>query len=110
MNNQPRRGRKNRAPRAQLDAQIVDLHSEDQTLPIVDSRGRVTIPRKVRSAVGLRPGDRIDFVEIEKGQFAIIPITGSIKALGGKFRGRRTKPASFEEMDAAIAKGVSRSR
>jgi antitoxin PrlF len=64
----------------------------------------------VRSALGVRPGNRIDFVEIEKGQFAIIPITGSIKALGGMFRGRRTKPASFEEMDAAIAKGASRSR
>ncbi|MGP0020012.1 MAG: AbrB/MazE/SpoVT family DNA-binding domain-containing protein [Candidatus Sulfotelmatobacter sp.] len=39
---------------------------EDEPLPIVDSRGRVTIPRKVRSALGLRPGDRIDFVEIER--------------------------------------------
>ena len=110
MNNQPRKGRKNRGPCAQLDAQIVDLHLEDLLLPIVDSRGRVTIPHNVRSALGLRAGERIEFVEIEKGQFAIIPITESIKALGGMFRGRRTKPATFEEMDAAIAKGASRSR
>jgi AbrB family looped-hinge helix DNA binding protein len=82
----------------------------DESLPIVDSKGRVTIPRKVPSALGLRPGDRIDLAEIEKGQFTIIPMTGSIKMLGGMFCRRRTKPASFEAMNAAVAKGASRSQ
>jgi antitoxin PrlF len=98
------------APRAQLNAQIVDLHSEDKSLPIVDSRGRVTIPRKVRSALGLRAGDRIDFVEIEKGQFMIIAANKSLRELEGVPKGRRKKALTLEEMDAAIARGASRSK
>jgi antitoxin PrlF len=31
------------------------------------SKGQVTIPVKVREALGLKPGTRIDFYEIEKG-------------------------------------------
>jgi len=73
----------------------------------ITSKGQITIPSKVRNALGLDAGDRIEFVEIEKGQFAIIPATGSIQELKGMGRGRRKKPVSFEEMDAAIAKGAS---
>ena len=30
---------------------------------VVDSRGRVTLPRELRIKVGVRPGDRVQFVE-----------------------------------------------
>ena len=76
----------------------------------VTAKGQITIPSQVRSALGLDIGDRIEFVEIEKGQFLIIPATGSIQELKGMARGRRKRPVSFEEMDRAIAKGASRSR
>lgn len=76
----------------------------------VTSKGQITIPRSVRSALGLDPGDRVEFVETEKGQFAIIAATRSIQELNGKYRGRRSKPASIEEMNAAIAKRAARSR
>jgi AbrB family looped-hinge helix DNA binding protein len=33
----------------------------------VTSKGQITIPIEVRIALGLDPGDKIDFVEIEKG-------------------------------------------
>jgi AbrB family looped-hinge helix DNA binding protein len=75
----------------------------------ITAKGQITIPSQVRNALGLDIGDRIEFVEIEKGQFLIIPATGSIQDLKGMGRGRRKKPASFEEMDRAIAKGASRS-
>jgi hypothetical protein len=51
---------------------------------------------------------RVDFVEFEKGQFTMIPITGSIQELNGLFKGRRKKSVTIEEMDAAIARGASR--
>lgn len=49
----------------------------------VTSKGQITIPVQVRKALGLDAGDKIDFVEIEKGQFAIKPRTGSIRDLEG---------------------------
>jgi antitoxin PrlF len=75
----------------------------------ITTKGQITIPSKVRSALGVDAGDRLEFVEIEKGQFMIIPATGSVQDLKGMGRGRRKKPVSFREMDRAIAKGAARS-
>jgi antitoxin PrlF len=74
------------------------------------SKGQVTVPKEIRTALGIDPGDRIEFVETEKGQFAIIAATRSIQELYGKYRDRRSKPVSIEEMNAAIRKRAARSR
>jgi AbrB family looped-hinge helix DNA binding protein len=76
----------------------------------ITSKGQITIPIQVRSALGVDAGDRIDFVEVEKGQFAIVPATRSVRELNGLFKGKRHKPVSIEEMNAAIRKRASRSR
>jgi antitoxin PrlF len=76
----------------------------------ITSKGQITIPIQVRSALGVDAGDRIDFVEVEKGQFAIVPATRSVRELNGLFKRRRHKPVSIEEMNAAIRKRASRSR
>ena len=76
----------------------------------VTSKGQITIPAKVRSALGLDAGSRVEFVETEKGQFAMIAATHSLRELSGMFRHKRRKPVSIEEMNAAIARGASRSR
>jgi antitoxin PrlF len=75
----------------------------------ITSKGQVTIPVRVRTALGVDSGDRIEFVELEKGQFAIIAATSSIQELNGLFKGRRKTPATFEEMDEAIARGAAES-
>lgn len=76
----------------------------------VTSKGQITIPVKVREAMGLDSGDRVEFVEIAKNQFAIIPATGSVRELNGLFRNRRKKPATIEDMNRAIVRGALRSR
>lgn len=76
----------------------------------VTSKGQITIPAQVRAELGISAGDRIEFVEIRRGQFAIVPATRSVKDLKGLFRGRRSKPVSIEQMNAAIAKRASQSR
>jgi antitoxin PrlF len=76
----------------------------------VTSKGQITIPAQVRTALGVDAGDRIEFVELEKGQFAIVAATRSVQELKGLFRGRRSKPVSIEEMNAAIARRASGSR
>jgi len=73
----------------------------------ITSKGQITIPVRVRTALGVDSGDRIEFVELAKGQFAIIPATCSIQELNGMFRGRRKIAATIEEMDEAIAKGAA---
>jgi len=75
----------------------------------VTSKGQITVPAKVRAAMGLNVGDRVEFVEVKKGEFAIVPLTRSLRELNGMFKGRRSRPATIEEMDAAIAKGSARS-
>jgi antitoxin PrlF len=74
------------------------------------SKGQVTIPARVRDALGLEAGDRVEFVEQRKGQFAIVAATRSVQELKGMFQGKRNKPVSVEEMNAAIARRASRSR
>ncbi len=73
------------------------------------SKGQITIPTKVRSALGLDAGDRVEFVELEKGQFAIIAATRSVQELRGLFRHKAKRPVSIEQMNAAIARGAARS-
>jgi antitoxin PrlF len=74
------------------------------------SKGQITVPKPVRAALGIDSGDRIEFVEVAKGQFAIVAATRSVQELKGLFRGKRGKPVSVEEMNSAIARRASRSR
>ena len=76
----------------------------------VTSKGQITIPVRVREALGLDAGDRVEFVEIDKGKFAIVAATRSIRELKGMFQDRRRKPVSIEEMNAAIARRAAESR
>jgi len=71
------------------------------------SKGQITIPSRVRQALGLEQGDRVEFIEQANGQFAIVAATRSVRELNGMFRRKRTKPISIEEMNAAIARGAS---
>jgi AbrB family looped-hinge helix DNA binding protein len=76
----------------------------------VTSKGQITIPAQVRLQLGVDAGDRVEFVDIGDGQFAIVAATRSVKELNGMSRGRRKKPVSIEEMDRAIARRASESR
>jgi len=74
----------------------------------VTSKGQITIPIRVRTALGVDAGDRVEFVEVDKGQFAIVAATRSVRELKGRFRGKRTKPVSVEEMNAVISRRSAR--
>jgi AbrB family looped-hinge helix DNA binding protein len=72
------------------------------TTATITSKGQVTIPAPVRTALGLGAGDRIDFIETEKGQFAIVAATHSVQRLKGLIA-KPPQAISIEEMNAAIA-------
>lgn len=71
----------------------------------VTSKGQLTLPKVVRLAMGVGPGDRVNFVRMEDGNFAVLPASHSVKSLKGLFK-KPQKPVSLEEMDAAIAAGA----
>lgn len=73
----------------------------------ITSKGQITIPQRVREKLGLGPGDRIEFVEVDEGKFQLMPATRSIKELEGRYQGKVSRPVSIEEMNAAIARRVS---
>jgi AbrB family looped-hinge helix DNA binding protein len=61
-------------------------------MPTITSRGRITIPSRIRTALRLRAGDRVEFVEMEKGQFVMIAANRSVRELNGLFYDKRRKP------------------
>lgn len=66
------------------------------------SKGQITIPVQVRTALGLETGDRVEFVEMEDGKFSMIAASKTVKDLKGLIR----KPAhavSIEDMNRAVA-------
>ena len=70
----------------------------------VTSKGQITIPLEVRKKLGIKPGDRVRFIEGEKGEFILKPKAGSIMDLKG-FARWTGKPVSIKEMNETIAKG-----
>ena len=70
----------------------------------VTSRGQTTLPKAVRAALGVRPGDRIRYVVLEDG-VRILPMR-PVARLFGAF-GHDGPPASLEDMERAIAEGAS---
>ena len=70
-------------------------------------KGQVTIPAKVRKALGLRPGVKIDFYELEDGEYALRPKAGSIMEMKGclAYKG---PTISIEEMNEEVRNRAAR--
>lgn len=65
------------------------------------SKGQITIPAEVRQRMGLGTGDRVEFVELDGGGFAIKPAIADVRSLKGLLR-KPVKPVSVEDMNVAI--------
>jgi len=76
------------------------------TAATLTSKGQLTLPKDVRVALGVGPGDRVDFVRMEDGNFAVLPATHSVKKLKGIIS-RPKRVVSLEDMDKGIARGAS---
>jgi len=73
------------------------------TTATMTSKGQVTIPAEIRQRMGLGSGDRIEFVELETGEFAIKPAIDDVRSLKGALR-KPAQPVSMDDMNAAIRK------
>ncbi len=72
----------------------------------VTSKGQITIPKEVRDQLGLKPGDRVDFVKDRAGQFSLKAINTDFRSLRGILKSKRARPLTIREMDEAIARGA----
>lgn len=69
------------------------------------SKGQLTLPKEVRMALGVGPGDRVDFVRMEDGNFAVLPATHSVKSLKGLIP-KPKRSVSLGDMEKAIVRGA----
>ena len=74
---------------------------------VLTSKGQTTIPKDVREHLGLKAGDRIEFVLTEDKAVFIKPATRAVTDLKG-FLPKPPKPVSIEAMNAAIKKRAGR--
>ncbi|AGT10665.1 type II toxin-antitoxin system PrlF family antitoxin [Paracoccus aminophilus] len=68
-------------------------------------KGQTTLPKSVRQALALAPGDRLRYVILDDGQVRLMR-TRSVADLAGLLRREGQRPVSLDEMERAIAAGA----
>ena len=74
------------------------------------SKGQTTIPKEVRKHLGVRSGDRLDFLIQADGTVILRPATTHVSELKGLLYRKGVKPVPVEEMKKAIRKRVAERR
>ncbi len=69
-------------------------------------KGQVTIPKKVRDAFDLHPGDRIGFVIEKEGVITVRPIKKTVDDVFGKLFNAARTPLSVRAINEAIKRKV----
>lgn len=69
------------------------------------SKGQITLPVSVRTALGLSVGAQVDFLQVD-GSFVLVPVRSDVSSLKGRFAGRVKKPVSIKAMNEAIVAGA----
>jgi AbrB family looped-hinge helix DNA binding protein len=70
------------------------------------SKGQLTLPARVREAMGVRPGDQLRFEPTDGLGFKVTPVRrGDVLALAGAFAaaGKRVGDVSLHEMRRRVA-------
>jgi antitoxin PrlF len=75
----------------------------------VTSKGQTTIPEKIRKALRIKPGDKLEY-EVE-GDRATIRVHSGVRSLKGVLASRKGKDMSFGEIrEAAVDAARTRER
>ena len=77
------------------------------TTAVVTSKGQITIPKPVRDGLGVESGDRVEFVELERGVYTVVAATRDIRDLKGMIP-KPARPVSVEDMNKAIRRHAVR--
>ena len=71
------------------------------------TRGQTTIPKPIREALGLQPGDRVEFT-LEGDQAVLRRAGADLSVLDGMLDRSGQEPISVEEMNETIGEATSR--
>jgi antitoxin PrlF len=71
----------------------------------VTIKGQTTLPKDVRAALRLSPGDRVRYMILDGGEVRLVR-SGPVSRLAGVLKGRVDRAVSLEDMDEAIAQGA----
>lgn len=71
----------------------------------VTIKGQTTLPKIVRQALDLQPGDQLRYVILDDGQVRLMR-TRPVAELAGILRRAGRKPVSLDEMEAAISRAA----
>jgi len=73
----------------------------------ITSKGQITLPKEVRTRLGVDAGDQVEFRIAADGTVTVAPLQGSVSRLSGFLDRRDLGVCSVEDMDRAIAQSVS---
>jgi antitoxin PrlF len=71
----------------------------------VTSKGQTTLPKDVRAALHLHPGDRVRYMILDGGEVRLVrsrPVT----ELEGLLKDKVSRTVSLDEMEEAIVRGA----
>jgi antitoxin PrlF len=71
------------------------------------SKGQITLPKSVRDGLGVDTGDRVEFVELEKGVYSVVAATRDVRELKGMIP-KPSRPVNIEDMNRAIRRHAAR--
>ena len=69
----------------------------------ITAKGQVTLPKKIRDHLHVKPGDQLDFYVGENGVVSITPAILSVKDLKG-FLPKPEKPVALKDIDRVTCK------
>jgi len=72
----------------------------------VTSKGQVTIPKSIREALGVKPGDRVLFLRQPDGRVVVEVEAVDVRDLRGMLK-HAGEPVAVAEMEEAIARAAS---
>jgi len=70
------------------------------------SKSQITVPKAVRDALGLSPGDKIRFVPSLNG-YRLVAVKADITSLRGSVKSVHGRTVSVEEMSRAVGEGIA---
>jgi len=73
----------------------------------ISSRGQVTIPKEIRDQLGLKPGDRVNFVKDRTGRISLKAFHKDFRSLKGSVKSPFNRPITIEEMNEASGRGYA---
>lgn len=75
------------------------------SMSTVTSKGQTTLPKSIREALGVVPGDRVRYVILDNNEVRMMPVR-HLSRLFGAFK-HQGPPVTLKEMERAIAEGAS---